>query len=38
MLKDKKDILHAMKYTYIHSNFTLITLLFMQNSREVDTV
>jgi hypothetical protein len=38
MLKDKKDILHAMKYTYIHSNFTLITLLFMQNSREADTV
>ena len=38
MLKDKKGILHAMKYTYIHSNFTLITLLFMQNSREADTV
>jgi hypothetical protein len=38
MLKNKKDILHAMKYTYIHGNFTLITLLFMQNSREADTV
>ena len=38
MLKDKKGILHTMKYTYIHSNFTLITLLFMQNSREADTV
>ena len=38
MLKDKKDILHAMKYTYIHSNFTLTTSLFTQISREVNTV